>query len=287
MDSLRTNHFIQRYKALFLLLLIVVLSNRPQVVSAQGKFRIISYNILEGMKLDTTAGKVEFVNWVKSQNPDILALEECNKFTQTSLEEMAHKYGHPYAVLLRETGYPVGITSKYPIVDVHRVTDNMQHGFIVAKIKNYNVIVLHFAPHKYKKRREEVEVILSTIAASPSQNKWIIMGDFNSFSPLDKDNYADGKTVKQLQEAAKKYSFHENLVDGQYLDFDVQQKILDFGLKDTGKMMATKDEPKSNRIDYIYVSKDLISQVTSAHFIRDSFTANHSDHKPVIMEIKN
>ncbi|SMC89803.1 endonuclease/exonuclease/phosphatase family protein [Pedobacter africanus] len=272
---------LTKYSALILLLAICHLSGQ-----AQNKTRIISYNILEGMKTDTTKGKQDFVKWLKSENPDILALQECNKFTQKSLEELARSYGHPYAVLLREQGYPVALTSKYPIVNVEKVTDNMHHGFIQAKIKDLNIIVLHLSPHKYWKRREEIDVILATIAAARQQDKWVVMGDFNSLSPLDKDNYADGKYTERLKEAAKKYSFHENLVEGKYLDFEVQKRILEFGLHDTAKEKAKGNEPKANRIDYIYVSKDLMPFVTKSQFIKDDFTATHSDHVPVIMELK-
>lgn len=276
---------MKKLKTTFLLLTFIMGSSCFQT-SAQDKFKVISYNILEGMKNDTTTGKQVFTDWVRSYAPDILALQECNKFTQLSLEEMAARYGHPYAVLVKTTGYPVGITSKYPIVNVQKVTDNMTHGFIVCKIKDLNVIVLHLNPHKYKKRREEIREILGTMAAAPDRKKWMIMGDFNSFSPLDKDNYKDGNALRSLQEAARKYSYHDNLIDGKSLDFEVQQQILDFGMKDAGKTIEPTDLPK-RRIDYIYVSKDLIKQVTAAHFIRDGFTANHSDHKPIIMELKH
>ncbi|MBB5436889.1 exodeoxyribonuclease-3 [Pedobacter sp. AK017] len=276
---------MKKLKTTFLLLALIMNCSGLQVF-AQHKLRVISYNILEGMKNDTTKGKQVFVNWVKSYAPDILALQECNKFTQLSLEEMAARYGHPYAILVKTTGYPVGITSKYPIVDVQKITDNMTHGFIVCKIKDLNVIVLHLNPHKYRKRREEIGEILGTMAVAPVRERWMIMGDFNSFSPLDKDNYQDGDALKSLQEAAKKYSYHDNLVDGKSLDFQVQQQILDFGLKDAGKIVEPGSIPK-RRIDYIYVSKDLIKKVTTAHFIRDDFTAGYSDHKPVIMEFKH
>lgn len=279
--------FTGRMKYLPIFIVLVSISISMQKAYAQQKMRIISYNILEGMKNDTTAGKKLFANWVKSYDPDILALEECNKFTQLTLEELAHSYGHPYAVIVKEKGYPVGITSKYPIVNIQKINDNMTHGFIVCKINDLNVIVLHLNPHHYKKRREEIQNILSTIAAAPAQKKWIIMGDFNSLSPLDKDNYADGKLLAYLKSQKQKFSFHENLVDDKALDFEVQQKILDFGFKDTAKSMETGKEPKGSRIDYVYVTKDLIGEVTRAHFIRDDFTASYSDHKPVIMEFKH
>ncbi|MEB3375287.1 hypothetical protein SFC43_25780 [Bacteroides sp. CR5/BHMF/2] len=39
---------------------------------------------------------------MRNQNPDIVCLQEANKFTQKSLEALAASYGHPYAVLQKE-----------------------------------------------------------------------------------------------------------------------------------------------------------------------------------------
>ena len=84
--------------------------------------KIISYNIEYGMRADTTAGKTIFSTWMRNQDPDIVCLQEANKFTQKSLEALAASYGHPYAVLQKEKGFPTAITSKYPIVTlVHTV----------------------------------------------------------------------------------------------------------------------------------------------------------------------
>lgn len=278
----------QSAKWLLALLIIFICAGSKQL-RAQEKMRIISYNIEEGMKADTSKGKKDFVGWIKSLDPDIMALEECNKFTQVSLEELAHSYGHPYAIIVKEKGYPTAITSKYPIVNVQKITDNMTHGFIVCKIKDLNVVVLHLNPHQYKKRREEIAEILSTIGTSPDKKKWLMMGDFNSISPLDKDKYADGKLLAYMLQQKQKFSFHANLVDDKELDYQVQQQILDFGLKDTGKAFeaVSKNPPTRGRIDYIYVSKDLLPKVTASHFIVDEFTAHHSDHKPMMMEFKH
>jgi exodeoxyribonuclease-3 len=270
-----------------LLLLFAVMAIGCQKIMAQEKLKLISYNILDGMKMDSTKGKQVFADWIKSYDPDIMALEECNKFTQASLEELAHSYGHPYAINNKETGYPVGITSKYPIVDVRKVTDNMTHGFIVCKIRDLNVIVLHLNPHKYLKRREEIQTILGYIAASPEKKKWMIMGDFNSISPLDKERYTSNKLLARLIEAQQKNPILDNLADRKELDYEVQQRILDFGLKDTYYEKDAAKEYKGTRIDYIYVSKDMLPEVTNVHFIFDDFTAHHSDHHPVIMEFNH
>lgn len=291
---------IKNIKSGFIIVLMMLFGIFFCPVLAQHKeMKIISYNIFEGMKTDTTSGKKVFVNWIKQNDPDILALEEANKFTQKKLEEMARQYNHPYAVLLKEDGFPVALTSRYPIINVEKVLDNMHHGFIRAEVNGYHIIVLHLSPHKYWKRREEINLILTTIASQPSQKKWILMGDFNSLSELDADSYKDGRILMKTQEAGKKYVYHDNLVNGA-LDFEVQKRILDFGFIDALKlkhkdfvssrpteMTSNNGENASSRIDFIYVSKDMRDKVVKADILKDNFTNIYSDHFPVCIKIKN
>jgi exodeoxyribonuclease-3 len=259
--------------------------------------RVITYNILQGMRLDSSAGKRVFVNWVKQMDPDILALQEVTGFTQDSLEKLAESYGHPYAVLLIEgEKYPVALTSKYPIVNVQKVTDNMDRGFIMAQILNYHVVCLHFTPFDYRTRRTEVNLLLSHIK---SRQKWIIMGDFNTVSPLDSAHYKDGRLVAGYQAYEKKYAPIQKLADGR-IDYTVIQKILDAGFteavaKRSPSFVKTvhpkRFEPKtgtdvSSRIDFIFVSKDLVKKIEDAHVVVDAFTDNYSDHYPVLVELK-
>ena len=41
--------------------------------------KLISYNIEYGMRADTTTNKSVFAAWIRSQNPDIVCLQEANK----------------------------------------------------------------------------------------------------------------------------------------------------------------------------------------------------------------
>ena len=110
--------------------------------------RFISYNILEGMKLDKAQNFDNFVDWVKEKDPDFMALCECNAFTEESLTALAGRYGHPYAILCKESGFPVGLTSKYPIELRNRLLEDVPlwHGAIHTRIKDINVVVLHLYP---------------------------------------------------------------------------------------------------------------------------------------------
>lgn len=265
-----------------------------QPARAQTSLKVLSYNILEGMVKDTTKGKIHFVEWVKALNPDVVALQECNKFTQKTLEALALSWGHPYAVIVKENGYPTGLTSRYPIANIRKVNENMTHGFIMARIEQYNFVVLHLNPHKYPKRRAEIAQVLKNIELEKDKKNWLMMGDFNSVSPLDKERLAKGGYLERAKAAAAKRPVLENLVDGKEIDFNVQQQILSAGFTDAGLAWDKRQAAQSgksaiatnSRIDYIYLSKDLAKKIITCHFIYDDFTAVSSDHKPILLELK-
>ncbi len=156
------------------------------------------------MVKDTTRGKQVFVDWVKAQRPDIVALQECNGFTQKTLEELAASYGHPYAVIVKENGYPTGLTSRFPIAGIQKINENMTHGFIMAKVGKYNIVVLHLNPHQHKKRRAEIAQVLANIDLQADQKNRIIMGDFNSLSPLDRERIEKSDYLARQKAAMEK-----------------------------------------------------------------------------------
>lgn len=276
-----------KYISIYSLFLLTIFIVKAEPTALHKPMKIICYNILRGMERDTTADKSLFTNWLKLHDPDIVAIQEAAKCKQKDLEELAHKYGHPYAILLKENNYCAAITSKYPITDVYRVIDNMHHGFIKAKINGYNVIVLHLCPFTYTKRREEINIVLQTIAASKQKENWIVMGDFNSISPLDSMIYKNGKYLANVKKLAKKYSYHDNLIDGEKLDFEVHKKILDFGLLDALRIYNKNlIIPRSSRIDFIYLSRNLKNKVSYSEIIKDDFTKKYSDHLPLILKLK-
>jgi len=256
------------------------------------KLTVLSYNILEGMKTDVSTNKQLFVAWVGLQNPDIFAIQEANKFTEESLAALAKSYGHNYSAIVKLTGFPVALTSKYPIKDIERINTGMTHGFIIAKILDFNIVVLHLNPHNYETRRAEIKIVLDKIKANKATDKLLVMGDFNSYSPLYTANFADGVLVNTLRQRELANPSHKYLDNGQ-LDFKVQQSVLDFGLLDVIYQLEQLDpknakviNPTKNKIDYIYSSKDIMPYVVSGNFIKDDFTAKYSDHLPIIIHLK-
>lgn len=261
--------------------------------NTQEKLTVLSYNILEGMKTDVSTKKQLFAAWVGIKNPDIFAIQEANGFTEETLATLAKSYGHNFSVLVKQTGYPVALTSKYPITAIERINTGMTHGFIIAKILDYNIVVLHLNPHNYEIRRAEIKIVLDKITANKATSKLLVMGDFNSYSALYTANFADGTLINTLKQKESATPGTKYLDNGK-LEFKVQQSVLDFGLLDVIYQLEQKDpanakiiNPTKNKIDYIYASKDLMPSIVSGNFIKDDFTAKYSDHIPIIINLKH
>lgn len=307
-----------KYRLVFFLFLLIPLSHiQAQGITKKKIIKLISYNVYWGMKQDSTKDKFKFAEWIRKQDPDILALQEMNGFTAgiyefapeganpKNLRKLAESYGHPYCVIVREPStdgsvtFPVAITSKYPIVNVHRVLDNNIHGYIEAEIEGFHFIVTHFHPFSSEKRGYEVDQILATIQSKPSSDKWLFMGDLNSVSPLDKSAYKDNKLRNFIREDRKKRPYNLNLGKDNELDYTIQQKILDFGFIDALRLFhpefeataPTKlfyDQSKSPvRYDYLYVSGNMKKDLVKCDVIKDEFTDIYSDHYPVVLYFNN
>lgn len=285
-------------RKLFLLFALIAAAG----VAAQERpfVRVLTYNVCEGLKMDTTASKERFAAWMRDLDPDIAALEEMNGFTQARTERLAAAYGHPYAVLLKDTGYSVALTSKSPIV-ARRVLDNMHHGFLIARTGGYNIVVAHLSPFSWCKRQQEATTIRAWIEASGERRRWIVLGDLNSYSPLDREGYADGRllAINRRDDDPRVGGKRQNLVDGE-LDFTTQQALLDAGFCDAFKRFhpeyvasypspacaAGNPDPVTCRLDYIYLSRDLRARALDGRILREGDAAALSDHLPLYIDLK-
>ena len=253
----------------------------------QQVLRFVYYNTLEGMKLDRENNFDNFVAWVQKQDPDLLALGECNNFTQESLLELAKRYGHTSAVICKETGYPVALTSKYPIELRNRMLDDapLWHGAIHTVVKGINVVVLHLYPfgdnhtpeipvgNEY--RNAEVNYILdNTIRKYPAEPAWIMCGDFNSDSPLDEEAVGN-----------RYFTTHEIVLESGY--YDVLRERHSQFYRSVPTVYGGWPEGTARRIDFIYASQSIVRDLVESKILYDDFTDTHSDHYPVLMEFRH
>jgi exodeoxyribonuclease-3 len=281
------------YKTLLLLSLCTLI--RIEVQAQQKTLKVLSYNVLKGLQADT-ANKQRFTDWVKSKSPDIIFYQEMNDFTQKSLENFAMGYGHPYAVIAKESGYSVAITSRFPIVNAQKVLDNMWHGYLHAYTAGIHVFAIHLSPFRYKKRQYEIKQILAHAESLPKGSQVIIAGDFNSYQPRDSSYYNQKHLLAQRKREQDNAEI-QNLNQGEF-DYSVIREVERAEYKDAVNLFSTKFNytmptikydarfKQKVRIDYVWLDKELQKKVLSATVLYDEDTAEMSDHYPIWLTLK-
>jgi exodeoxyribonuclease-3 len=261
--------------------------------------RIITYNVWYGFT-KVSERKDSWIDWMKAQDPDIVSLQELNEYTREELAKDAQSYGHSHSVLLKEEGFPTGITSRYPIEDVQRIKEGFHHGLLRVKIKQIYFYVIHLHPSNWETRKSEISLILQDIEKLPKDSKVILAGDFNTFSPLDSIYYSHGKLEPFFNERDSMYK-EKNLNKGK-LDYTVIQDLMDYGLVDLEASLRSStylfsgsfptliekegEHGDQRRLDYVFASENLAKHVTRAKIITSDTALILSDHLPVIVDLK-
>ena len=226
-------------------------------------------------------------------------------------QELAARYGHKYIYVGgHRDNFPQVITSRYPINNVARITGEgdsiVMHGAgwatIEANGRKVNIVTLHTWPQAYsptakdhaesarkaegdKYRRMEIEYIYRhTLGSVPGEanDLWMMMGDFNSVSPLDNNTY--GYTLDSSKFLV------QNFVLGQTPYMDV------VSLKHPGEFLTSIG--RQRRIDFVYCTRPLYERVVRADIITDDYTRpvldeqvkhnfwHPSDHRPIIVDFE-
>ena len=270
--------------------------NDPRM-DARQDFRLITYNVWYGFTKapDRKAG---WIQWMQNQGPDVVSLQELNEYTPEKLAEDAVLWGHPYTELLKEDGYPTGVTSKYPIEDVQRLMEGFQHGLLRVKIEGMYFYIIHLHHGNWEIRNREIDLILADIQQLPADSRVILAGDFNTFSPDDSVYYSHARLESFFSEREKLYN-EPNLYQGR-LDYGAIQKLIDHDLVDLEAKMRSADytftgtyptliekegeHGDQRRLDYVFVNSGLVDQVQQAYIAADDTTLTLSDHLPVVVD---
>ena len=284
--------------ALLSVLFLSACSDTGQQVSeaSANNLRLLTHNVWYGFT-KVPERKAQWLEWMREQAPDIVFLQELNAYTPEQLQADAASWGHPYSALLKEEGFPTGITSRYPIADVRRFLDGFHHGLMRARIKGMYVYNVHLHPGDWAVRNREIERILADIEGLPGEAPIVLAGDFNTFSPYDSVYYAHG----ELEPFFQGLDGGKNLKDGR-LDYGALQQLLDAGLIDleyrlrdddyrfTGSFptLIEKEGAHGNRrrLDYVFVNDVLLPDVRRAAVIADDTTLYLSDHLPVVVDLQ-
>lgn len=289
------------YTLLFIWLLPVTSNGQP---AGKEKLRVISYNIWNGFEHDASR-RANFINWIKGQQPDILAMTELVGFTEKDLGQLASEYGHKYYAIVKEEGYPVGITSNEPITVVKKQVEGFWHGMLHVKTHGLNMIVTHLSPHDWKFRLKEAQMLTSYIQDNQLDN-CMVMGDFNAYSPFDADWVeTHAQLIENMQKWDAEQETYRNMRDGRF-DYSVLSKFLSIGLTDICRLYVPADKRTTfpaaflygwqhgdtrlhgigERLDYILVSPSLVSRCLDARIHNGIETEGISDHYPVSVDLQ-
>lgn len=269
---------------------------------AEFGLKVITHNVLYGFTRRTEPRYSEWRRWMAAQNPDIVSLQELNGYTGEKLAQDAKAWGHGYCVLLKTTGFPTGITSRYPITDVKRIMDGMHHGLLRCRIRGIWFYVIHMHPSDYARRIDEVRILQRDIRGLPEKEPRIVLaGDFNGFSPADRFHYDADEKLVEFFEMLDGRDKARNLNAGR-LDYGGIDAIARSGFVDLiahlrkpgdrfvgtfpGKLVSDENHGTDRRLDYIFVTPNHLDRVSKAEIIRDDVTEMLSDHIPVTATLR-
>ena len=256
--------------------------------------RVLYWNIQNGMWAGQPDKYDAFVEWIKSQDPDICIFAEAAQIyydgtnvqmpneERYPIDSIYVVKGHePDTVVVNYSGwYQVrveGVKKPVNIVTVH--LKNARYGYNVPKERRQESADNYEGEQH---RIKEVTCILDHTVRrtkNPDKEIWIMAGDFNSYS--SKDNYTykwnDVDKAFQTQDYMTLQSPFFDLVSEYYPDV----------------FMPTCG---NLRIDYMYVSKPVLRACTNVIAQPDSYTKRvnsgvdkfyiPSDHYPIIAEFK-
>lgn len=265
------------------------------------KIRIISYNIFNGFDWGKDKGRqLRFINWIKDKDPEVVAMQELCGFTQESLTLLAKTWGHNYAVILKEDGYPVGITSKKPISLKNKILKNSGHGLLHVETYGLDFLVTHLNPSDTRKRHGEAAFILDYLKNNHLDN-FLLMGDMNAHSPMDAE-YMETHSTNLLMKYGGKNS--TNLIDGRF-DYSTISSFLSYPLVDVCRKYVTTNKRTTfptpilmgvsrhkevrakveERIDFIFAPFNLFNKVVDAFIFNEGDTDYLSDHYPIGVDL--
>jgi exonuclease III len=226
-------------------------------------------------------------------------------FTEKDLGQLASEYGHKYYAIVKEEGYPVGITSNEPITVVKKQMEGFWHGMLHVKTHGLDMIVTHLSPHDWKFRLKEAQMLTSYIQDNQLDN-CMVMGDFNAYSPFDADWVeTHAQLIENMQKWDAEQETYRNMRDGRF-DYSVLSKFLSIGLTDICRLYVPADKRTTfpaaflygwqhgdtrlhgigERLDYILVSPSLVSRCLDARIHNGIDTEGISDHYPVSVDLQ-
>ncbi|MCK5852073.1 endonuclease/exonuclease/phosphatase family protein [bacterium] len=248
--------------------------------------KVMSYNVLEGAypagppsyngsckAYSNKDRSKEIINFVKSKDPDILLLQECNHWADNNnkrLKRFSKELDMPYAEIAPNHGhYNVALLSKYPIKGYTYFDDDVYY--------YWNIITANI----------QLTPACSIDVASSHFGWWGMPGYSKMTEEQKKQTY-----IKQKDTLMKYLQKHLNgnlIIGGDWNHGATQSPFGQGNLHDAiadlgyGKNLLHLFHPKENPIDNIYTSQS--GRFSILNCTRFPAAKDFSDHLPVMAKI--
>ena len=243
--------------------------------------RILNWNVLyafnHGRAVD--AG----IQWIDKCDPDVVALQELNGLTEASLKTLASRWGHGHAVILKEKGFPVGLTSRQPIQVVERQVQGFHHGYLHARTCGVDFFVVHFWPGK----DHEAESVAAKIRPLIESNRQVVLlGDFNNHSRRDQ-TFLESRDAVTPRYAVVDLFESIGLVDLVHAHQPGQKYSCPSPIT-IPRWSADLEEvaSKRQRIDFVFADATFSKFVQRSEIRISTSLDEISDHYPVVVEFE-
>lgn len=274
----------------------------------QDNYRLLYWNIQNGMWDGQEDNYSRFIGWVKDKQPDICVWCEAQPIYKTNTSDklddidewrkdapliefwkgMAQKYGHEYVFLGgHRDNYPQIITSRFPIDSVSRITGNkadtlVAHGAGWARITlsgvPVNFVTVHTWPHKYghgvaKEDREKDGQAHGGDYYRATEIEYICRHTILEADP-------EGKELWMMMGDFNSITSRENWVYDLDKD-DTKFLVHDFVNGKTPYIDVIAEREPNNfhsstavrrRIDYVYATPPMYEKIKDARIIFDDYT---------------
>jgi exodeoxyribonuclease III len=258
--------------------------------------RLMTYNVLTGGRDADGAERLALiVDTIRSVNPDLLVLNECNGFEQEgyrTLFRLEAELGMRGILAQAESGFHVAFFHRVGrLTEARLLSREVHHAVLAATLDiggtTLRVIGAHLCPFGGDARLLEVQHLIRYL----KEDNVIIAGDLNALSPHDVARYQPGRWLPRRR------SRHVLAETGGTLDTRAISALEEAELVDVLRQRGSADptvltrlgaghEDYQVRIDYVFASASAAQRVTRAERVSGGHVDAASDHYPLLVDLE-